>query len=652
MSYHPTTTTTTLVVAALNDDNDDDWNDWHDFASLFVVAILSALTIYRKQWSSNRCFHQDDDDYVGGDDCGGSSREREEESKTQELLEQKQQQQQKQISDLLEREAEELLDGAGLTFSGAPILSLASQLLETFLTASVMRGDYYYCCCSSSSTTTTTAATTRSKLPLLRNSQEQDDDAIMTSDLLEKAGNYYYSAELVAAIVLFFLNNNGTKKKQRKDEDKGSSSSSSSSTITTRTTRRSLLEQNTKEQTTVVATTPTTTTGVFHNHQHNHHHHQEEEEEEDQFTNIFPPDVHVHIISFLHPRDVISLACVSKSYNELIDDSSSSSLSTSLSSSTSSSNSSCCSSSSNEVSRTIWKTLWQRDYAWAVCDWQVGRDALKRSGFTVPEEGKDYDNDDDDDDDEGEQKEVEGLSSRSLSFWEVIQSVVIDKEFYFVFGQTYLNWIIAGQNTVERCLVGLHCNVYDITTFLDTHPGSPDTLMVYSGKDSTSVFEDLGHSLGARRMAKSLCVVMESSDKDNWGILPTFQTQQQSAAVGYSSKNRTMMQQKLDRIQQQQRQQQQQKGENSNSNQHNNINNNNLLLGRKQRRRVGTLQVVRDYLEREHVKVKKQVGRGKYSKDSSILGGQVNIYYDPFRKEWRIWYTNSNNLENVYEPVF
>ena len=393
------------MITSLDHLGTSSWEHWHDYAYLLGVGVLCALTVYRKQLSSNRCFHQeegdDDDERIIGNKMKSNN-----------------------ISTLLEMEAEELLESAGLTFSGAPILSLAYAWMECF------------------------------------------------------------PGELIATILFFFLH--------KKSE------------------QESCISSNTKE---------------FVN---------------DPFHSNFPPDIQVNIVSFLHPRDVVSLACVSKKCNELIE------------------------SSSSETSRAIWKTLWRRDYAWVVHDWQVGKDALKRSGMLK------WDNP--------------------------------DKQFYFLFGQTYMNWILAGQNSPDRCLVGLHCNIYDITSFLDTHPGSPDTLMAYSGKDSTRFFEDMGHSLGARRMAKSLCVVKESSSKTNdWGL------------------NRA------------------------------NSGENNLLLGRKQRRRVGTLQSVLDYLENEEVKVRRKVLRS-YSKDPNVLGGQVNIYFDPFLREWRIWYTDQT-LNNVFAPA-
>jgi hypothetical protein len=274
----------------------------------------------------------------------------------------------------------------------------------------------------------------------------------------------------------------------------------------------------------------------------------------DPFTNELPPDIHIHISSFLHPKDVVSLSCVSKSYRAVVDHS--------------------------DTSRAIWKTLWQRDYAWIVNEWNIGIQAMQRSATNLA------------------------------------PSFLVDKDFYFAFGQTYLNYVMAGQNTADRCLVGLHCHIYDITPFLDTHPGSPDTLMVHSGRDSTRFFEDMGHSLGARRLARKLCVVTDLSQSgDDWGLRPTRHT----VLVDHAK----APPREVDA------------GEN-------------LQLGRKQRRRGGTLQRVHTKLERGLHEIERRAAM-TYKSDPNVLG-EVNPYYDPFLKKWRVWYTDSN-LETVFAPA-
>jgi hypothetical protein len=67
-----------------------------------------------------------------------------------------------------------------------------------------------------------------------------------------------------------------------------------------------------------------------------------------------------------------------------------------------------------------------RDYAWIIKSWDVGQQALRRS------------------------------APKKIHF---------DKDFYFQFGQACMGYVLAGQNTPDRCLVGIHSNIYDNTRF-------------------------------------------------------------------------------------------------------------------------------------------------------------------------------------------
>ena len=78
------------------------------------------------------------------------------------------------------------------------------------------------------------------------------------------------------------------------------------------------------------------------------------------------------------------------------------------------------------------------------------------------------------------------------------------KEFFFEFEASWLEWLAAGQNHESSCLVGVHGRLFDITEFMHEHPGSPETLMDNAGADASEMFEDVGHSLDARRLMRSL----------------------------------------------------------------------------------------------------------------------------------------------------
>ncbi|CAK1585287.1 unnamed protein product [Parnassius mnemosyne] len=48
----------------------------------------------------------------------------------------------------------------------------------------------------------------------------------------------------------------------------------------------------------------------------------------------------------------------------------------------------------------------------------------------------------------------------------------------------------------------IHNDVYDVTNFLEEHPGGEDSLLGVAGQDGTQSFEDVGHSADARDLLK------------------------------------------------------------------------------------------------------------------------------------------------------
>jgi len=65
---------------------------------------------------------------------------------------------------------------------------------------------------------------------------------------------------------------------------------------------------------------------------------------------------------------------------------------------------------------------------------------------------------------------------------------------------------IEKHNTKESCWIVIHDNVFDVTKFLEEHPGGEEVLLEQGGKDATENFEDVGHSTDARTMMKDYCV--------------------------------------------------------------------------------------------------------------------------------------------------
>lgn len=481
----------------------DDWEEFYaHYVSLYGIhlligVLLSAVTVFRRELSCNRVFHQEEKVVVVAPPLVLSPDN-------------------SFISDELEEEAEELLDGAGMYYCSGPPIRQFSSLWADWKTL-FSRWNYH------------------AQEPLF--SAKLLQKGITPSDFLDRVGNYYSAEPISTAMAL-------------------------------------ILYQKVVQQLQPLARSPSSSSF-------------------DPLTNNLPTDVHVNITSFLHPKDVLSLSCVSRTYRNVVDHS--------------------------ETSNAIWKTQWQRDYAWIVQHWNIGKEAFQRS-----------------------QKDEEKNNNNNNT-----AMVVVDKEFYFRFGQTYLNYVLAGHNTVSSCLVGLHCQIYDITSFLNKHPGSPDTLMVHAGRDATRFFEDIGHSQGARRLAKRLCVVADlsqvggngdnDSDGDDyyngngtgWGLRPTPNTvfdDDDDNDTATSSIGKRELPPIFEKA-----------GEG-------------LRKGRKQFRQGGTLNRIRVQLESELANVEHWISKTfEVDNDTTILG-TINPYYDPFRREWRVWYTDAN-LQTVFLPV-
>ncbi|PON79721.1 Nitrate reductase NADH dependent [Parasponia andersonii] len=61
-------------------------------------------------------------------------------------------------------------------------------------------------------------------------------------------------------------------------------------------------------------------------------------------------------------------------------------------------------------------------------------------------------------------------------------------------------------NTKDDCWVVIDGKVYDLSSYLDEHPGGDDVVLAAIGKDATEDFEDAGHSKSAREIMQRFCI--------------------------------------------------------------------------------------------------------------------------------------------------
>ncbi|XP_039254079.1 cytochrome b5-like [Styela clava] len=61
-------------------------------------------------------------------------------------------------------------------------------------------------------------------------------------------------------------------------------------------------------------------------------------------------------------------------------------------------------------------------------------------------------------------------------------------------------------NSVKSSWLVIHNKVYDVTKFLEDHPGGEEVLLEQAGKNATEAFEDVGHSSDARSLSEEYLI--------------------------------------------------------------------------------------------------------------------------------------------------
>ncbi|NWU70357.1 CYB5 protein, partial [Pterocles burchelli] len=73
-------------------------------------------------------------------------------------------------------------------------------------------------------------------------------------------------------------------------------------------------------------------------------------------------------------------------------------------------------------------------------------------------------------------------------------------------GRYYRLEEVQKHNNSQSSWIILHHRIYDVTKFLDEHPGGEEVLREQAGGDATENFEDVGHSTDARTLSETFIV--------------------------------------------------------------------------------------------------------------------------------------------------
>lgn len=230
---------------------------------------------------------------------------------------------------------------------------------------------------------------------------------------------------------------------------------------------------------------------------------------------LLPSDAQIGIFSYLPPQDVLAFTCTNRAGRNLLEEGDTKTLPPAGEDNIEDDSFVDFHGENGDTALLIWKAMFQRDYSWVLSDWEIGKEAFDRS----IRDGQGL-----------QQQQHQQHNSNSRTIFQHLTSIILGtehdssdhlrasigsmhptssmKDFYFTFTETWLNYTIAGCNTDEKCLIGLHGHVFDISNFVEDHPGSTETLLLQAGRDATVFFESMGHSLNARKLAIGMVAVV------------------------------------------------------------------------------------------------------------------------------------------------
>ncbi|TPX37710.1 hypothetical protein SmJEL517_g00535 [Synchytrium microbalum] len=101
---------------------------------------------------------------------------------------------------------------------------------------------------------------------------------------------------------------------------------------------------------------------------------------------------------------------------------------------------------------------------------------------------------------------------------------------------------VGTHNTRNDIWVVVHRKVYNITKFLDEHPGGEEVLLEQAGVDATEAFEEIGHSDDARKLMEGYFVGdLDSTEKADKPIKPSIHALHASSSSLNKGSDNTML---------------------------------------------------------------------------------------------------------------
>ncbi|XP_062219795.1 cytochrome b5-like [Phragmites australis] len=73
-------------------------------------------------------------------------------------------------------------------------------------------------------------------------------------------------------------------------------------------------------------------------------------------------------------------------------------------------------------------------------------------------------------------------------------------------GKVYSFEEVRKHNDRKDCWLIISGKVYDVTLFMEEHPGGDEVLLASTGKDATADFEDIGHTDSAKELMPQYCI--------------------------------------------------------------------------------------------------------------------------------------------------